>query len=402
MYTALDDIPILDEDPFSKDVLADPQSYQDKLRKAGPVVWLSKYGFYAVGGYDEAAKIYGDWRTYTSERGVGTTDLAKHTPWWGERAVLIESDPPRHNEIKAQVMQVYSPRTLTELGLVFRKEAETLIDAVIAKRSVDAHADIAAAYPLKVFGDALGIDQAGRDILLTFGDLVFNNFGPKNDISEASWQNANKIGAVDWMRARTARDAVRDGSLGQKLHSLSDRGDLTPAESANVMRGQLAAGVDTTVAALGYAIYCFAVYPDQYALLREDPSLGVRALEEAIRLLSPLQTILRTTTSDTELGGLPVKADHKIVISNAAANRDPRKFQDPDRFDITRNVTGHLGFGRGVHSCVGQHIAKLEAEHLFAVLAERVQKITLAGAPRYKLNNTVRSLSCLPVTIEPA
>ena len=150
------------------------------------------------------------------------------------------------------------------------------------------------------------------------------------------------------------------------------------------------------------AIYCFAVYPDQYALLREDPSLGVRALEEAIRLLSPLQTILRTTTSDTELGGLPVKADHKIVISNAAANRDPRKFQDPDRFDITRNVTGHLGFGRGVHSCVGQHIAKLEAEHLFAVLAERVQKITLAGAPRYKLNNTVRSLSCLPVTIEPA
>lgn len=90
------------------------------------------------------------------------------------------------------------------------------------------------------------------------------------------------------------------------------------------------------------------------------------------------------------------------MISNAAANRDPRKFQDPDRFDITRNVTGHLGFGRGVHSCFGQHIAKLEAEHLFAVLAERVQKITLAGAPRYKLNNTVRSLSCLPVTIEPA
>lgn len=399
-FPAPDDIPELDEDPFSEEVLSNPRPFHARLRDAGPVVWLSKYGFYAVGGYDEAVKVYADWRQYTSARGVGTTDLAHQKPWWGERAVLIESDPPRHNEIKAQVMQVYNPRALRDLGAMFRKEAEEMLTRVLSKDSFDAHTEIAAAYPLKVFGDALGIDSEGREILLTFGDLVFNNFGPKNVVLERSWEAAKAVGAVDWMRARTAKDAVRDGSLGQQLHALSDNGDLTEAESANVMRGQLAAGVDTTVAAIGYALYCFARYPDQYQLVREDPSLAVRAFEEAIRLLSPLQSILRTTMGDAELGGLPVRADHKIIINNAAANRDPRKFENPDRFDVTRNVTGHLGFGRGVHSCVGQHVAKLEAENLLQVFAERVRSISLAGEPVFKLNNTVRSLSTLPVSVE--
>lgn len=398
-FCAPDDIPVLDDDPFSSEILNDPRPYHKRLRDAGPVVWLSKYGFYAVGGYEEAIKVYADWKQYTSERGVGTTDLAQQKPWWGERAVLIESDPPRHNEIKAHVMQVYNPRALRELGAAFQQEAEVLLSRVLQHDRFDAHSEIAVAYPLKVFGDALGIDSQGRDILPTFGDLVFNNFGPKNEILDKSWEAANAVDAVEWMRARTAREAVRDGSLGQQLHALSDTGDLTPAESANVMRGQLAAGVDTTIAAIGYTLYCFARYPDQFQLVREDPSLAVRAFEEAVRLLSPLQSILRTTTGDTEIGGLPVRADHKIIISNAAANRDPRKFKDPDRFDVTRNVTGHVGFGRGVHSCVGMHVAKLEAEKLLQVFAERVKTISLSGEAIFKLNNTVRSLSALPVSI---
>lgn len=402
MSNAPDDIPVLDDDPFSEEILANPRDYQKRLREAGPVVWLSQYGFYAVGGYDEVASVLGDWKTYTSARGVGTTDFAKEAPWWGERAVLIESDPPRHNEIKAKVMSVYNPRALGELGKVFRAAAEALLDRVLTEPSFDAHTEIAVAYPLKVFGDALGIDSEARETLLSFGDLVFNNFGPDNGVRQRSRAAADAVGAVDWMRSRTARDAVRAGSLGRQLHDLSDEGDLTPAESANVMRGQLSAGVDTTIAALGYTHYCFAKHPAQYSQVRKNPTLAIRAFEEAVRLLSPLQTLLRTTTTDTEIGGLPVRADHKIVVSIAAANRDPRKFENPDVFDVHRNVTGHVGFGRGVHTCVGMHVAKLEAENLLQAFAERVSSLKLLGEASFKRNNTVRSLSALPLAVQRA
>lgn len=140
----------------------------------------------------------------------------------------------------------------------------------------------------------------------------------------------------------------------------------------------------------------FARYPEQYDWVCNDPSLAVPVFEEAVRLLSPLQTILRTSKGDAELGGLSVRADHKIIISNAAANHDPRKFQNPERFD----VKGNLGFGFGVHSCVGMHMAKLEAENLLQVLAERVKSISLTGGPTYKLNNTIRSLASLPISVE--
>lgn len=400
MFIAPDAIPVLDDDPFSVETLANPRAWQKRLREAGPIAWLSKYGFYAAGGYDEVAEVLGDWRQYTSARGIGVTDLAKEKPWWGERAVLIESDPPRHNEVRANVLKVLNPRSIADLGPQFRCEAESLLTRVLAQGKFDAHSEIAAAYPLKVFGDAIGIGSEDRETLLPYGDFVFNNFGPKNEVLEKSRQIAEQTGAVEWMRARTARDALREGSLGRQLHDLANDGDLTVAEAANVMRGQLSAGVDTTIAALGYTLYCFAKFPEQYQLVRADPRLAVRAFEEAVRLLSPLQTLLRTTTGEAQLGGMPVRPDTKIVVSLAAANRDPRKWPEPEKFDVNRNFAGHVGFGRGVHTCVGMHVAKLEAENLLQAFAERVSHVKLADEPVWKINNTVRGLASLPLEVE--
>lgn len=400
MHPAPDGLVALDDDPFSEETLAEPHAYQARLREAGPLVWLSKYRFYATGQYETAASALSDWRQFTSARGVGTTDYAKEEPWWGERAVLIESDPPRHNEIRKQVNHVLSPRAVSDLGPQFRAEADALLDRVLPQGRFDAQTEIANAYPLKVFGDALGIDSANRENLLVFGDLGFNSFGPQNSVRARSQKLAQDVGAMQWMKARTNRAAVRDGSLGDQLHQLSDTGDLTPHESANVMRGQLTAGVDTTVAALGYLFLCFAKHPDQYQMLRADPKLAANAFEEAARHLSPIQCLLRTTTTDAEFFGQPLRADHKIVVSISAGNHDPRKFDNPNSFDITRKSVGHLGFGRGVHACVGKHVALLEAENLLAAFTERVRSVSLTGAPTYKLNNTVRSLSSLPLSVE--
>ena len=212
-------------------------------------------------------------------------------------------------------------------------------------------------------------------------------------------ERGREVGVVDWVMKRTEQKAVRPGSLGDRLHALTEDGYLSPAEAWNVMRGQLSAGVDTTIAALGHILMCLAGDPQQYEALRADPTLARGAFDEAVRHLTPLQTLFRTTTVDSEIDGLAARADHKIMVSLAAANRDPRRWSDPDRYDIRRDASAHVGFGRGVHVCVGMHIARLEAECLLAAFAKRVRTFELAGPPAYRLNNTVQSLAQLPITI---
>jgi hypothetical protein len=394
--------PVIETDPFDEDVLRNPFDFQRELREAGPVAWLSRYGVYATGRFDAAGEVLSDWKRFTSARGVGMLDFAKAEPWWREKAVLIESDPPRHNEIRALVGRVLAPSSVATFKDEFRAQAHHLLDRVLQSAEFDAHGDVAAVYPLKVFGDALGIDADHRELLLVFGDMGFNNFGPQNAILERSMALGRDTGAVEWMIERTKRSAVRDGSIGARLHALADSGLLTAAEAWNVMRGQLTAGVDTTITAIGHVLLCLAGDPTQFDALRADPKLASNAFEEAVRHGSPLHSLFRTITVDSSVGGVPVRRDMKIMVSIAAANRDPAHWQNPDTFDLGRRTYGHLGFGRGVHTCVGMNIARLEVECLLQAVAERVAAIEPAGEPRRGVNNTVAKYESIPVRVKAA
>lgn len=399
---ARDDIPTIDLDPFNEDTLRKPAEFHAALRAAGPVAWLPQHGVYATGRFEAAGEVLSDWKRFTSARGVGMLDFAKAEPWWREKAVLIESDPPRHNEIRALVGRVLSPSNVAEFKDDFTAQAHALLDRVLQSTDVDAHRDIAEVFPLKVFGDALGIDSDRREQLLIYGDMGFNNFGPKNAILERSMALGREAGTVEWMTERTKRSAVREGSIGARLHALSESGLLTPAEAWNVMRGQLTAGVDTTITALGHVLLCLASDPTQYEALRADPKLSTGGFEEAVRHGSPLQTLFRTITADTTVGGAPVRGDTKIMVSIAAANRDPDQWDEPHNFDIARRTYGHLGFGRGVHTCVGMNIARLEVECLLQALVQRVASIEMAGEPRRGVNNTVMKYESIPLRIRAA
>src|SRR5262249_19575820 len=155
-------------------------------------------------------------------------------------------------------------------------------------------------------------------------------------------------------------------------------------------RSLLSAGLDTTVYGLGNALFALATHPDAWAQLRDQPELARHAFEESLRLESTVQTFFRTTTTATELGGVELPADAKILLFLGAANRDPRRWERPDQFDITRKPTGHVAFGYGIHSCVGQMIARLEGEIVLKALAERVERLELAAPPVRRLNNTLR------------
>jgi cytochrome P450 len=181
-----------------------------------------------------------------------------------------------------------------------------------------------------------------------------------------------------------------------------DSGELTEDEAGMLVRSFLSAGIDTTVYGLGNALYCFAGHPEQWRILRENPGLIRAAFEEVLRFEAPVQSFFRTTTRKVDVGGVRVGEGEKVLLLFAAANRDPRRWDKPDVFDVRRRATGHMTFGTGIHGCVGQAVARLESEAIFAALARRVASLELTGQPQRRLNNTLRGLDTLPLRIVPA
>jgi cytochrome P450 len=248
-----------------------------------------------------------------------------------------------------------------------------------------------------VFPDAVGLGPDGRENLLPYGNMAFNSFGPVNDLVRADAHRVAELSA--WVNAQCAREALTDNGFGARIWAAADRGDLTRAQAPLVVRSLLTAGVDTTVHGLAACLYAFATHPEQWQRLRERPELARVAFDEAVRWQSPVQTFFRTATTDVTIAGALVPEGTKILMFLGAANRDPDRWDDPDRFDLTRDPSGHVGFGMGIHQCVGQHVARLEAETLLTALAARVEHIELTATPRRHLNNTLRSWASLPVRV---
>jgi len=166
------------------------------------------------------------------------------------------------------------------------------------------------------------------------------------------------------------------------------------------VRSFIRGGMDTTIAGIGFSLNQLARFPDQWAMVHADPAKVRGAFEEAIRYESPSQTQFRTTTGRTVLGGYEIEADTKVAVFMGAANRDPRKWPRSGEFNITRQAAGiHVAFGSGAHVCIGQMIARLEAEVILAAIATRVKTIELAGEPTYRIGNTLRTLKQLPLRV---
>ncbi len=390
--------PVLDIDPFSAQSLADPYPVHELMRDAGPIFRLACYGVWGVARHAEVRSVLSDWQSYCSSAGVGLTNTRKEKPWRAPGLVL-EADPPLHTRTRGVLTRILSPAAARKLRAAFEVEAVRLVDALVARGSFDAIKDLAEAYPLKVFPDAVGLPVAGRERLLPYGNMVFNAFGPHNDLFTTAVAAAEQF--QDWIVDNCSRRALAPGSFGAQIYEAADAGELSQEEAPRLVRAFLSAGLDTTVSALGNAIYLFGLFTDQWEFLCGNPSLARDAFEETLRFESPFQMLFRTTTRDVELVGQSIAADEKILVSLAAANRDPRHWQDPDRFDVKRRAPGNMAMGTGIHGCVGQVVARLEGELMLTALARKVKRIEIAGQPERGLNNTLRSFKSLPVKIVP-
>ena len=394
-------IPELDTDPYSAENLVDPYPMHQRMREAGPVVRLKRYdGVVACARHAEVFAVLNDAATFISSAGVGLANFNREAPF-RPKSLILEADPPLHTQTRAVLSRILSPKAVLQIRASFAAVAETMVQTCIARSAADGQIDgihdLAQPYPLKVFPDAVGVEDGDRSNLLLYGDLVFNSMGPRNALLAKSAERMAPV--TEWIMAHCRREHLRPGGFGDQIYQAADAGEITHEQAPLLVRSFLSAGVDTTINGLGNALYSLAHHPEQYARLHADPTLARPAFEEALRWESTAQTFFRTAARDCDIAGLPIERDTKVLCMLAAANRDPRKWPDPDRFDIERRPSGHMAFGSGIHGCVGQAIARLEGELVLGALARRVKRIEVAGPHTRRLNNTLRALDTLPLRL---
>jgi len=388
--------PASELDPFGDEFLTDPFRFHDELREAGPAVRLTRYGVWGVARYAEVNAVLLDWETYCSSSGVGLSDFRKEPPW-RKPSIILEADPPLHTRTHKVLARVLSPSVLRALRPTFERVAEEMVDALVARGRFDGVNDLGRLYPTHVFADAIGLPREGREHLLPYGNMVFNANGALNARFERSVVDAKPV--IAWIAKMTERRHLADGSIGAAVYAAVETGEIDEDEAAMLVRSLLTAGLDTTVHGIGSALVCFARHPEQWARLHADPALARNAFDEVMRYESPVQAFFRTTTRPADIGGIAIGAGEKVLLFFAAANRDPRRWDNPEQFDITRRAGGHVAFGAGIHRCVGEFVGKLEGEIVLAALARRVKMLALDGEPTIRLNNTLRGYDTAPLRI---
>lgn len=393
------DVPVWDADPYDEAVLAHPGGFFDALRAKGPFAYLDRYSMLACGRYAEVREVFSDHERFVSSRGVGVSDFQLEPPW-RPPSIVLEVDPPQHTVTRRVLMRALSPKAVADMKAAFAQDADALIERLCARDHIDAVADLAEAFPTSVFPRAVGIKAPDARKLVDYGAMVFNAIGPDNGLRRRIMARAPEI--VPWINAQCTRDSLTTDGIGATIYAAADAGEINEEQAGMLVRSLLSAGVDTTVTALGNAIWCFAKNPDQFERLRDDPSLALPAFEEVMRYTSPVQAFCRTAGQDTEVSGVRIEEGSKILCVLGAANLDPDHWPDAARFDITRKTAGHLALGVGVHACVGQNVARAEGQAVLTALARKVRHIEALGDAEWKPNNAIHALGRFPVRLIPA
>ncbi|WP_397556593.1 cytochrome P450 [Microbacterium alkaliflavum] len=394
--TIRDGAPSLDIDPFSAEGLDDPHAIDAAIRDAGPIVRLEKYDVWFTGRYDVAERVFRDYETFESSSGTGMWNV-KRAENWRKPSVILENDPPGHTKYRRIMASILSQRVVRRLTETFQARADELVDEVVSSAEFDAATALAEAYPLSVLPAAVGVQPEGVKYLLPYSNLNFQAMGPRNELYERALAAAEEASAyVAW---QMRRDALEEGGLGHTIYAYVDDGEISEEDAGMLVRTFLSAGVDTTIFGIQFALLALAQDPASWSLLRDDPGLARTAFEEALRWNAPSPFIGRTTARETEIDGVRLEAGEKVVMDLAAANRDPQRWDRPEVYDLSRDTSGHLAFGTGIHGCVGQMMARMEATCLLSALARRVQTIELTAEPVRFHSNWLRGFESLPVKV---
>jgi len=240
----------------------------------------------------------------------------------------------------------------------------------------------------------------GVDRILAMAAPWFDTMGPANARAEQAEPDVQVM--MTYVHQAVVEERLTPGGFGSNLVEAYKAGALPVEAAAGLLAGYIVAAFDTTIAAIAAGTWLFAMNPDQWELVRTEPDLVPNAVNEMLRLETPIQYLSRVTTRDVDLGeGVVVPAGARVMHGYGAANRDERHYPDPDRFDVRRRASDQLAFSYGRHACAGQGLAKLETTAVFTAMTRYVSRIEVNGEPVRQLNNTTRGFASVPIRLEP-
>ncbi|KAA9166539.1 cytochrome P450 [Amycolatopsis acidicola] len=387
-------IPVSDVDLYTEQARVDPYEIYSGLRALGPVVYLSRYDLFALPRYDEVRAALMDWEVFSSARGVFVDPVVNRQL----EGITLCSDPPEHTAMRSVLGRPLRADRMREVTPRIEAEADRVVRRLVGRGGFEVVAELSEYLPMTVVSDLVGLPGQGRAKMLEWAEAIWNTQGPADERAEAAGP------AVGEFLAFADKDAVPgniapDGWAAQ-LYAAADRGEIPREKCPVMLLDYITPSLDTTILAITSTVALFARNPDQWDLLRGDRSLIPHAINESLRLESPVPQFSRVLTEDHEVGGVPLAAGSRVALLFGSANRDERHYPDPARFDITRRPSDHLAFGRGEHVCVGMHLARLEMSALLERLADQVARFEIRDS-RPMINNGLRGLGRLDVTVEP-
>ena len=395
----------LEFDPFSAAFFDDPYPIYRRLRDESPLYFSERYGFWALSRYADVVAAHRDHQTFSSSRGVDLSTLSKDPELIRKYRMIIMMDPPEHDRFRGLVNRVFTPRAVASLEPMIREVINGYLDALGAAAEFDAVTDFSAPFPVEVISRMLGVPRDDRQRIRQWIDRQLHREPGQVDPTPDGSQAGMEAGAYFFALAAEKRRCPGDDMLSALATVKVDRGDgkmtgLDDAEIAGFASLLGGAGAETVTKLVGNAVVLFARHPDQWELVRDHPGMIPAAVEEILRYWPPSQYQGRFSARDSTHYRSRLPAGQPVLLITGAATRDPRAFERPDIFDVTRPANLAIGFGHGVHSCLGAALARMESRIAIEELARRWPQFEIdeGGLRRVQMSN-VAGFSEVPVRV---
>jgi cytochrome P450 len=389
--------------PWDENFRRNPYSFYQPLRMSPPPVLRFFIPVAIVSRYADVLATLRDQERFSSipVRNRMTTETNEV---FGDAPSIVNSDPPIHTRLRKLVSRDFTPRAIRELEPRVRALTTGLLDEVAHKRNFDLVADFAIPLPVRIIASILGIPGERYETFKRWSDTLIEltSLPPGTPMADSVRVNLTEMRGYFAEEIERRRRHPGTDLMSSLVSAHEDTEMLSAGELMQFLVILLIAGNETTTNLIGNGMLALQDHPEQMALLRRDPTLLPRAIEEMLRYDSPVQSVFRTAKEDVEIGGTLIEKGSGVFLMIGSANRDAAKFERPDVFDITREENDHLSFGEAIHYCLGAPLARLEAGVAFGTMLNRFPQLRLDGQPRldYKTSFFVRSLKSLPMIAE--
>lgn len=390
-------------DPFSRDFFDDPYDIYADLRDHAPCYYSEQYDFYALSRFDDVVAGHRDHATFTSTHGQTYEQLASGKP--ADMGSIIAMDPPEHTRYRALVSRAFTPRSIGNYESLVRDIIGGYLDRLSHRRQFDILEEFAAPFPVEIISTILGVPPEDRQQIRLWTDDMLHReegsaMGNQASAEAGMAQGAYLYGLSQKKRAEPGDDMLTALIEAEVETEDGERTRLDDVEIAGFGTLLAAAGSETVTKLVGNAVVLFHRHPDQWAKVLADPGVIGTAVEEILRYWAPSQYQGRYSVVDSEWHGVTIPKNKPVFLITGAANRDPRRYDDPDRFDVTREPGLAVGLGHGLHVCLGAALARMEGRVAIEELARRwpAFEVDEPGLRRVQMSN-VAGYSSVPITV---